>query len=42
MIVGYRKPFLWTYLPPEYKLATSLSNLKKQVKIGNEKTIHVG
>ena len=30
--ICYRGPFLWAYLPPEYKLANSLNIFKRKIK----------
>ena len=39
--ICYRAPFLWTNLPPEYKLANSLNIFKRKIKKWKEKMVHV-
>ena len=39
--IYFRAPFLWAYLPPEYKLGYSIFSKEKE-KIGKQKTVHIG
>ena len=39
--ICYTAPFLWTNLPPEYKLANSLNIFKRKIKKWKEKMVHV-
>ena len=38
----YRAHFLWSNLPPEYKLVNSLNLFKRKVETGKDKIVHEG